>query len=178
MSRIDKEQLSMWILNKLQKEGDPLTRGIDFSETGALIQDLISRLSLSDSVLDLSPNSLKILESSLKSYYHQEIKEINQISERSIISIIREICAYFGRTVIENTDGKWVNRGTLKGTIVEIPGPITVQKGRIKSISNGTRIFLWNIATVLWDNIVTEFETSNSLFKEYQIAKKKKMVGF
>ena len=174
---IEKKHLSTWILNELHKKGDPLAIGIDYSETEELIGELRKRLSLGENILDLSPKSLDTLESSLKTYYIDEIKDARQLSEMQVLSLIREIIAYFGRVVVENTDGKWINNGMLKGTIIKIEGPITVRRKRGTTMSSGTKIFLWNIATVHWDNIITGFESSETLYKEYLLAKKKLVIG-
>lgn len=175
MTNVEKEQLSMWIINKLHKESHPLAEGINLTETDRLIENLRSRLSLSNSILDLTPSSLNILESSLEKYYHENIVDIHLLSEEEVITIIREICAYVGRTIADNTDGKWLNRGSLKGTVIDVPGPITGKKGKRKIVSESTLIRLWNIATVLWDNIVIEFKPSRSLYDEFLLAKNKKI---
>ena len=74
---------------------------VSITRNRRVIGELRKRLSLGENILDLSPKSLDTLESSLKTYYIDEIKDARQLSEMQVLSLIREIIAYFGRVVVE-----------------------------------------------------------------------------
>ena len=88
----------------------PLGKGISLKEIPHLTINLSTRLTISQKLLDYSPDSLKLLDSLIEHYYQKHIEIINEIE---VMDFIRELSAYFGNVLLINTDGQWIDDGDL-----------------------------------------------------------------
>jgi hypothetical protein len=132
------------------KSHHPLGKGISLEEIRHLTINLSSRLMVSQQLLDYSPDSLKLLDSLIEHYYQ---KHIDNIDEIEVMDFIRELSAYFGKVIINNTDGQWIDNGDLWRTEIHYKSGFIIIKGGKKQTSQDVTISLGNIAATALDTI-------------------------
>jgi len=150
------------------KSGHVLGKSIEENEADELIKSIIDRLNTSERVLDLSPESLNEFAKLLLLYYQQSIQSGKDFSEEQIVEIIREIAAYFGKVVINNSSGKWRTKGSLWETEIVIGGPVKAKKGNEVRTYKEAATSLGQIAASTW--LALQKGVEPKLFSGYKFA--------
>jgi hypothetical protein len=150
------------------EQGHPLGRAIREEEVPGLIEALRRRLGCTAEELDLSPESLKRLESKLIAL-HQAVEMGHvQLGEENTVRLIREVAAYLGQVTIVNLGGQWEERvRTLWASTVDIPLPVETIKGKEISISPIRGFPPAYTAAYFWD-LIGIGEGKGLLWKQYK----------
>jgi hypothetical protein len=129
---------------------NPLGKGISLEEIPRLLNNLCSRLNISNQFLDYSPASLKLLDTLIVNYYQ---KHLINMEELEVMQFIRELSAYFGNVLQINTDCKWVDNGDLWRTEIFYTSGFKINKeGKNQSLRSVT-ISLGSIAAAALDKM-------------------------
>jgi hypothetical protein len=141
------------LIQDYAREKHLLGKAIHADEIDPLIESLRRRFDATGNELDLSPASLKRLESHLISYYHATEGQGQQLEGDDLVKLLREIAAYLGHVLILHANGQWDSSATaLHMTGVLIEGPWYVQKGGKKGISAyPTKFVVASDAAGAWD---------------------------
>lgn len=156
------------------KRGHPLGQAIRKEEVPELIEALRQRLGCTEEELDLSPESLKRLESRLIAL-HQAI-ESGQVpaSDEDIVRLIREVAAYLGQVIVLNLNGRWAEpRNTLWANDVIVPLPVETIKGREIRTSPDRALAVAVTVAYFWD-LIGIGKGKGFLWKEYKAMTKKR----
>lgn len=156
------------------EQGHPLGRVIREEEVPELIEALRRRLGCTAEEFDLSPESLKRLESRLIAL-HQAVETGQvQLDEEETVRLIREVAAYLGQVMVVNLAGKWDERfKTLWASDVSIPLPVETIKGREVHFSPSRGFCAGHTAAYFWD-LIRIGEGEGFLWKEYKAMTQKR----
>jgi len=129
--------------------GSPLLPG----EVQGLIERLRHRLEASADELNISPASLKRLESRLADYYR--VTQAHPLSEEELVRLVREVAAYIGHVLVTHAGGRWADDNLeLWGTAVVFDGPWEVMEEHGRETSPFRAGFLMGgEAAWAWDTI-------------------------
>lgn len=165
------------MINECYKAENPIAKNITEEEFPELVNNLRERLNTTQTILDLTPDSLNKLAKLLMSYYKVWNLSGKSITNNEVLKIIREISAYFGQTILSHTDGKLhsVNNSIL-GTEIIFQRTTKAKKGDIEITSQNAVISLGQIGAGTWSAIVKGIEPK--LLRSYQIATAKNVKEF
>ena len=147
-------------IHELGRQKRPLGSPIQPEETNRLIEDFRKRLGVSKEDLDLSPRSLKSLDSYLIKYKQKLDTEGQAIVGDELASFFRQIAGYLGEVLVINLKGSWENSPDLFSTSVDIPDEKIIEKGGIKFRSKSIGIVVGEGAAFAWDSIDEGKKTS------------------
>lgn len=156
------------------EQGHPLGKAIRPEEVPELIEALRRRLGCTEEELDLSPESLKRLESRLITL-HQEIESGKVVaSDEDIVRLIREVAAYLGQVMVINLQGRWAEpRNILWANHVIVPLPVEVIKGKEISASPDRGLPVAVYAAYFWD-LIRIGKAKGFLWRTYKMMTKKR----
>jgi hypothetical protein len=164
------------LIQDLANQKHPLGRAIQIEEVDILVESLRDRFGVSIDELDLSPESLKRLESHLRKYYRATEGQGHSLSDEQLARLVREIGAYLGQVLIRHAKGSWFDKATtLDSTGVSIDGPWQVQKdGRKKNTHNPTVFVVGSAGAFAWDALADG--KSFDFYREYREAISKAII--
>jgi hypothetical protein len=144
------------LIRKLGKEKHPLGMPINEIEVDSLIDNLILRLNLSSTEMDYSPESLTKLEQALLSLHDDLRRKGQELDQKDLALLIREITAYIGKTLIINVNGRW-DEGAIDlwSSGIVIPGPWRVQKNQYYISEDSAIFIIGGEAAYTWDRIIS-----------------------
>jgi hypothetical protein len=156
------------LIDEFDKKGNPLGKNITEEEIPGLANNLLERLNVTKEQLDFSPASLNRLAQLLLSYYQVETSHGVAFTDEDVVGIVREIAAYFGKTILTNTKGKLRSVKSIWGTEIEFEGPTRARKGNEVRTYSSSIISLGQIAAGTWSAVIVGVEPK--LYKTYQFA--------
>lgn len=131
-------------------KGNRTGRETPQSEALLLIKELEARLRVQSNRLDLSPKSLRSLDQLLLEYVQLQsdiLMPVPSWTQQEILTLVRQIAAYIGLTLLRNLSGRWESNDRLMGPLFIIDGPIKIVDGSCSYTSQGGMSFpLGNVA--------------------------------
>lgn len=166
-SRVNLDLLQM--IFSYIKKGHPLAAPITKEESLSLASNLVKRLGIEK--LDFSPISLRILESALIKYHE---KMVDEFPSESTLLLLRELAAYIGDVIAQNTDGQWsLLNDSIWGTSLIYEGQWEILKENRRTMSQKVRYILVDIAATAWQNVLDGKRPK--LYSLYESIKKREM---
>jgi hypothetical protein len=154
------------LIVQFKKDGHPLGRTIHSEEVPRLIVALRQRLACTSGELDLSAESLKLLEQRMIAL--KEALRIGSLmmDDEETMRLMREVTAYLGQVIVVNLGGEWDPSPHLWSTSVSVPIPVETTKGDEIRVSSSRGIAVAPTVAYFWDMIGTGKE-KEFLWKEY-----------
>jgi hypothetical protein len=156
------------LIREFEKREHPLACAIEAKEVPKLIESLRERLECTARELDLSPESLKMLEQRLIVLKQTVQTEHIGMDDEETMHLMREVIAYLSQVLVVNLGGEWDRRRPyLWPTPISVPIPVETIKGDEVHITPTRGFVAADNAAYFWDIIGTGKE-KGFLWKEYK----------